>query len=382
MKVAIVHYWLFHMRGGEQVLEALCEMYPEADIYTHVYDPRHVSEGIRRHKVQTTFIQRMPFARKMYKAYLPFMPLALEMLDLSNYDLVISSESGPAKGVIVRADATHICYCHTPMRYLWDQYHVYYKGAGSLSRLSMPYLLHRMRRWDVTSAARVDHFIANSNCVAERIHKFWRRDSEVIAPPVSIDKFYVSADHDDFYLCVNELVGYKRVDLAIAACNALQRRLVVIGDGPEAKALQKMAGPTIEFLGHVPHSVLRDYLSRCRALLFPAYEDFGITPVEALASGRPVVAFARGGVRDTLIDGRTGALFAEQTPPSLIEAMIRFEAVEHVFDSEFMANHAAKFSRAVFKEKFAASVARQLSSPLTMPFRQEPVQRSLLQAIQ
>ncbi len=356
MKVAIVHYWLFHMRGGEQVLEALCELYPDADIFTHVYDPRRVSETIRSHRVQTTFIQKMPFARQLYKQYLPLMPMALEMLDLTDYDLVISSESGPAKGVIVRSDALHICYCHTPMRYLWDQYHTYRNSAGALARMSMPYLLHNLRGWDVTSAARVDYFIANSANVATRINKYWRRECEVISPPVDVDKFDVSEGHDDFYLCVSELVPYKRIDLAIAACNALQRPLIIIGDGPEAKALRAIAGPTIEFLGHVPHSVLREHLSTCRALLFPTYEDFGIVPVEAMASGRPVIAYDRGGARDTQIHQQTGIMFTQQTVGSLVEAIVLFEMMENMFEPHKLAAHAAKFRREVFKQKFFAKV--------------------------
>lgn len=357
-KVAIVHYWLLRMRGGEKVLEALCELYPEADIYTHVYDPARVSPVIREHNIQTTFIQKMPWAKKHYQKYLPLMPMALEQLDLTSYDLVISSESGPAKGIIVRPDATHVCYCHTPMRYIWDQYNQYKDTAGAFTRMMMPALSKSLRQWDVTSAARVDHFIANSNAVARRINKYWRRDAEVIAPPVDVTRFKPAMDRDDFYLSVGELVPYKRVDLAVRACTMLERRLVVIGDGPEMKRLKRMAGPTIEFVGRLPDDLLNEHYARCRALLFPGEEDFGIVPVEAMAAGAPVIAFARGGVEDTVIDGETGVLFPDQSASGLIQGIVRFEQNEMNFDPQLISLHAAAFERELFKERFRASVAR------------------------
>lgn len=351
MRVALIHYWLFHMRGGEKVLEALCEMFPQADIFTHVYDPRLLSDAIRSHRVRTTFIQRLPMARTQYKKYLPFMPAALEALDLSEYDLVISSEAGPAKGVIVRPDAMHICYCHSPMRYIWDQYHNYYRNAGLMERTMMPLMMPGLRQWDITAAARVDHFVANSNIVADRIQKYWRRDSDVVAPPVDVDRFKPAKTRDDFYLYVGQLVPYKRAELAVAACTALNRNLVVIGEGSEMARIKKMAGPTVEFIGKAGDSILEEFYAHCRALIFPTEEDFGIVPVEAMASGAPVIAYGRGGARDTVIDGETGIFFSEQTLASTIEGIVRFEMMEDQFDSTRIANHAQNFRREVFKKE-------------------------------
>ena len=271
-RVALIHYWLVGMRGGEKVLEALCRMYPQADIYTHVYTPATISDTIKRHRIFETSVGRLPFAAKLYQSYLPFMPRALEEIDLTGYDLVISSEAGPAKGVIVPPDAFHLCYCHSPMRYLWDQYHIYRNSAGFLKRLMMPHLAHRLRSWDVTSAARVDQFVANSNHVAARINKYWRRDAAVVHPPAELEAFQpVDADKvGDFYLWVGELAPYKRPDMMIEAFNELGLPLVVIG-GPQKtrEALEAKAKSNITFLGRTGFDVLRDHMSRCRALIFP-----------------------------------------------------------------------------------------------------------------
>ncbi len=359
LKVAVVHYWLLNMRGGEKVLESILEIFPQADIYTHVYNPNRVSERIRSRKVTTTFIQKLPFARKAYQIYLPLMPVALEQLDLSQYDLVISSEAGPSKGVIVPPDTPHICYCHSPMRYIWDQYHVYRKQAGRIKRYAMYALMSSIRQWDVTSAARVDQFVANSNAVADRIYRYWHRTADVIAPPVEVDRFSATEPREDFYLHVGEFVPYKRVDLAIAACNALKRRLVIIGNGPEIQALKSIAGPTIEFLGRVPDDILAEHYSRCKALLFPAEEDFGIVPIEAMASGAPVIAFAKGGARDYVREGRTGLFFNHQTTESLVDAIEKFEAVESQFNPVAIADFARRnFSKDLFKQKFTTAVLR------------------------
>lgn len=359
-KVAIVHYWLIGMRGGEKVIEQLCELFPDADIYTHLYDPSKISDKINSHKVYKTSISSLPFARKMYKKYVTLMPSALERLDLTDYDLVISSESGPAKGVIARPGALHLCYVHTPMRYIWDQYFHYHSEAGFLTRLMMPYLTHGLRQWDVTSAARVDHFWANSNAVSSRIDKYWRRPSEVIAPPVSTTKFNPTRKRQDFYLFVSELVSYKRADLAIKACAALNRRLVVIGDGPEMKRLKKLAGPNTEFLGRVPQQVLADHMETCRAFLFPAEEDFGIVPVEAMAAGAPVVAFGRGGARDYVIPGQTGLFINDQTPEAMVEAIVRLELMNDQFNAEKISEFAHNFDTAHFKSRIQESILEQI----------------------
>ncbi|MFC3123604.1 glycosyltransferase [Pseudoroseomonas globiformis] len=357
MRVALVHYWLVGMRGGEKVLESLCEMFPDADIFTHVYVPDRISDTIRRHKVTTTMIARLPFAHRMYQSYLPLMPLALEQIDLRNYDLVISSESGPAKGVLTRPDALHVCYCHTPMRYIWNMYQDYRDGASRPMRAVIPFLAHRLRNWDYSSAARVDYFIANSRTVAERINKYYRRPASVVHPPVDLGTFSTTrrdVEADDFYLVAGQLIRYKRVDLAIEACRALGRRLVVIGNGGEHDELARGAGPLVQFLGRVDDHTLRSYYARCRALLFTGEEDFGIVPLEAMACGRPVIAYGRGGATETVVNGLTGLLFHEQRVASLVDAIRQFEAMEKGFDPARIAAHAARFSKDEFRRQFLA----------------------------
>ena len=357
-RVAIVHYWLVGMRGGEKVVEALCRMFPGADIFTHVHVPGSVGEVIAKHRVTETFVGRLPFAARLYQSYLPFMPRALEELDLTGYDLVISSEAGPAKGVIPPPDAPHLCYCHSPMRYLWDQYHVYREGSGLLTRTLMPPLVHRLRQWDVTSAARVDAFAANSGHVAARIEKYWRREADVVHPPVAVGDFapLPEAERGDFYLWAGELAPYKRPDLAVEAFTRMGVPLVVIG-GPD-KTVEKLkagAGPNVTFLGKAPFDVLRRHLAACRALVFPGEEDFGIVPVEAMASGRPVIAYGRGGALDTVIDGATGVHFHDQSVDGLIAAVERIERME--FDSAALAAHAARFDEAAFRSGISRALA-------------------------
>lgn len=356
LKVAIIHYWLVGMRGGEKVLEAICELFPHAHIYTHAYDPGAVSPAIRAMDVRTTMISKLPGAKRRYKSYLPLMPLALEELDLSGYDLIISSESGPAKGVIPPPTAKHICYCHSPMRYIWDHYHIYRRSAGWLAKLSMPLLTHYLRIWDTTSAARVDRFVANSHHVAARIEKYYRREADVVPPPVDVDQIGPGGAPGDFFLWVGELTYYKRPDLAVEAFRRNGRRLVVIGDGEERKALEHGAPPNIEFLGRASTAELRQALQSCRALVFPGEEDFGIVPVEAMAAGRPVIAYGRGGALDTVTPGLSGILFEEPTVESLMEAIERFDVEAASFSPELIANHAGNFSRAMFKRRFTESL--------------------------
>ncbi len=356
MKVAIVHYWLLTMRGGERVIEALCELYPDADIYTHVAKPEALSDTIRRHRIQETFIARLPGARRYYQKYLPLMPLALEQLDLRAYDLVISSECGPAKGVITTPNTLHVCYCHSPMRYVWDMYWDYLEGVPKPMRPLARGLLHYVRRWDLASAFRVDHFLANSAFVARRVHKHYRRDAEVIHPPVDTEAFGLAESTDDYYLLVGQLVPYKRADLAVRAFSRAGKRLVVIGDGEELADLRRLAGPTVDVMGRQPASVIREMYARCRALVFPGEEDFGIVPVEAMASGRPVIAYRRGGALETVVEGRTGLFFDEQTEESLLAAVERFEEMAGTFDPAEIRRHALAFDRQVFKAKFRARV--------------------------
>lgn len=357
MRVALVHYWLVNMGGGERVLETLCRMYPQADIFTHVLHRKALTPVLARHSIRTSFINRLPGSRTLYQRYLPLMPLALEQFDLTSYDLVISSESGPAKGVITRADSLHVCYCHTPMRYLWDNWPEYLSTAGPLTRLGMRFLLPGLRRWDQLSAARVDHFLANSRTVARRIRKHWRRAAEVVYPPVNIDSFTMRAGgRGEFYLCLGRLTGYKRVDLAVKACSRLKRPLLVVGEGESRKALKACAGPCVRFLGRQTDAEVAGLLARSRALLFPGEEDFGIVPLEAAASGVPVLAYGRGGATETVRENSTGLFFAEQSVEALEEAILEFERRESDFDPAEMRRHAEGFNETRFMQEFAAQV--------------------------
>jgi glycosyltransferase involved in cell wall biosynthesis len=357
MRVAIIHYWLVRIRGGEKVVDALCEMFPDADLFTHVYSKDQLTERMKRHHIRTSFIAKLPFAERLYQWYLPLMPIALEQLDLREYDLIISSESGPAKGVLTRPDSVHVCYCHTPMRYVWNMYLDYLGQTRGIARLIVPWLMHRLRIWDVQSAQRVDLFVANSRNTAHKIRKYYGRESIVIHPPVDVDAFSTVAEPEGYYLCVGELVRYKRFDLAIAAFNALRRPLTIIGDGEEYFNLKRLAGDTITFLGRRDLATLQYHLPRCLALVFPGEEDFGIVPVEAMAAGRPVIAFRRGGALETVVPGTTGVFFDSPTAEALAEAVVAFERSRAAFDSQKIRAHAQQFSREIFRERFTAAIA-------------------------
>lgn len=353
MRTAIVHYWLVTWRGGEQVLKVLSDMFPEADIYTHVAVPELLAKMLPNRNVYTTFINDMPFSKRLYQRYLPLMPLALEQLDLSKYDLVISSESGPAKGVIVSPYATHICYCHSPMRYVWDQYHAYREEMSALTRLLSAPLFHYVRNCDQLAALRVDRFVANSQFVAKRIEKYYRRSAHVVHPPVAVSDFDASQRSEEFYLWVGQLVKYKRPDIAVRAFNALNKKLIVIGDGPLFNFLKRSANRNVTLMGRQPFDVIRDHYARCRAVIFPGVEDFGIVPVEAMASGKPVIAFNYGGASETVVNEVTGLFFDSQTTEGLVNAVKRFERCAD-FDSETIRKHAESYSTPKFIEKFRA----------------------------
>jgi glycosyltransferase involved in cell wall biosynthesis len=354
-KVAIVHYWLVGMRGGEKVVEALCELYPEADIFTLVADESKISSAIKKHKIQTSFLQKM-FGVRFYKHMLFLMPFALESFDLRSYDLVISSEAGPAKGVVTDPDSLHICYCHSPMRYVWDLYPQYRSASGLLARVMMSVMSPFIRQWDVTTATRVDHFVANSRFVASRINKYYRRSATVIHPPVNTDRFQPSADGpSDFYLCAGQITPYKKLDVAIEAFNKNGKRLIIAGNGASA-AMKSTAQSNIEFIENVDDETLSNLLRNCRALIFPGLEDFGILPVEVMASGRPVIAFGRGGAVETVVDGVTGILFSEQTSESLQLAVEKFESIEAQFDPIVIRDWAKKFELSKFKIQFKSLV--------------------------
>lgn len=356
-RVAIVHYWLLGMRGGERVLEALLDLFPQAVIITHAVNKSVVSEKILRHEIRETFISRLPGARRNCQKYLPLMPLALELIDLQEFDLVISSESGPAKGVVPRPDALHVCYCHSPMRYIWDHYHIYNQSAGLLTRACMPIIAHHLRIWDSSSSLRVDKFIANSNFVRKRIQKYYRRDAAVIYPPIPTDEFSFADAVSDYYLLAGELTQYKRPDLAVDAFTKSGRKLIVVGEGGVRKQLETRAGPSIEFVGRVPFATLKDLFAGCRALVFPGEEDFGMIPVEVMASGKPVIAYGGGGALDTVVDGITGLTFSEQGEESLNHAVDRFESeIEGRLNKEDIRKFAMRFDVSVFKAQIAEAI--------------------------
>jgi len=355
MRVAIVHYWLLNWRGGEKVVESLCRLFPDADIYTLFYDERAVSEEIRRHRIIASWLNPL---QRWYRKLLPLMPLALEQFDLRGYDLVISSESGPAKGVIVPSTARHICYCHTPMRYLWDLYPEYCREwLPWWERALFTPLSNYLRLWDFAAAARVDEFTANSENVRRRIQRAWRRDARVVYPPVAVERFYWRPA-EDYYLVVSELVPYKRVDLAVRVCGQLGRRLRVVGGGPEFKNLRRMAGARTEFCGRVPDDELRELLAGARALIVPGEEDFGMTPVEALASGKAVIALGRGGALESVpvSDPVGGVFFEEPEEGQLAEAIGRFERIEGQIRPREVQVWAEQFSEAHFLAGIQAAV--------------------------
>lgn len=364
LRVALVHYWLVNWRGGEQVLRSLANLFPAADIFTHVLDPELVKQKLPGRKIETTFISKLPGSVRHYQKYLPLMPMALEHLDLRPYDLVISSESGPAKGVIVHPYARHLCYCHSPMRYAWDMYHDYIDETSAISKVLTVPLLHYLRNWDQVSSQRVDAFAANSAFVAARIRKYYRREAVVIHPPVETQLFSSSTDRGDYFLWVGQLVKYKRPDLLVEAFNTLAERVVVIGEGEMLASLRDIAKPNVEFKGRQGFDVLREHYSKCRALIFPGVEDFGMVPVEAMASGAPVIALARGGALETVEDGVSGVLFQEQSVSALVDAVARFRKLEHGFDRALIQLKASRFSEDRFRREFTAFVNTPLSGVL------------------
>ena len=360
LKVAIVHDWLVSYAGADRVVDCMHHVFPDAPIYTLVYDKEKMPTWFRDYDIRTTWIQKLPFATKLYKKLLPLMPGAFEALDLSEYDLVLSSSSSCSKGVITRPDAVHICYCHTPIRYVWDFYYTYRANANPLVRAVMPSQMHKLRQWDKCAADRVDYFIANSRYIAQRIKKYYRRDSDVIYPCVHINQSPF-VEKEDFYLVVGRFTWYKRIDLAVAACTKLGRRLVVIGTGDEESRLKAMAGPTVEFKGGgLSDEEVRGYYLRAKAFLFPGEEDFGITPVEAQSAGTPVLAFGRGGACETVEDGRTGLLFHAQTVESLAECIEKFEAEGVTCSKEEIRAHSLSFSEARFEEELHAYCERRV----------------------
>lgn len=353
--VAIVHDYLVDAGGAERVVEAFHEQYTDAPIYTSVFDPRTTFPSFRSIDVRTSFLQRLHVRKSNYKFFLPVFPLAFESLNLDNYDIILSSASAFAKGVVKPPKAVHICYCHTPARFAW-RFHEYMERdqLGKPFRFPLSLLMHYLRRWDFAAAQRVDFFISNSCATSRRIQENYRRDSIVISPPVDVERFSVSAETGDYYLVVSRLAPYKRIDIAIQAFNQLGLPLKIVGAGTDESRLRKMAGSKIEFLGHIPSEDLALLYARCRAVIFPGIEDFGIVPLEANASGRPVIAFAEGGALETIIPETTGIFFHEPTSDALARAIEQTDVTE--FDPTAMRHHAEQFGRARFKERIAKFV--------------------------
>ncbi len=355
MRIALVHYWLLGSRGGEKVLEAICRILPQADIFTLFYNPDRVSPLIRSKNVQASFLNPL---KSFHRSLLPLMPLALEAFDLRSYDLVISSESGPAKGVITSSGTRHICYCHTPMRYLWELYPAYRNdfGHGAIARALMAPVASYLRTWDYSTAARVDTFLANSWNVRRRIWKTYRRKSRVVHPPVATSDFFYKPP-EGYFLIVSEMVSYKRLDYAVRTFARNGRRLKIVGDGPDYRALKRLASPAVEFCGRVSDHDLRDLYARSNALILPGEEDFGMTMVESLASGKPVIALGRGGAVEIVGDDG-GVLYREASEAALNGALRTFDRIESSLSPFGLHAKAAQFSEDVFEKKFRSVLYR------------------------
>lgn len=362
MKVALVQDWLTIIGGSEYVLKEIVALYPDADIYTLVAHDETIKElGFEKNKVFTSFIQKLPFAKTKYRNYLPLFPLAIEQFDLSAYDLIISSSHAVAKGVLTHSGQIHVCYCHSPMRYAWDLYHQYMKDIKGVKGYMVKLVLHRMRQWDFISSNRVDYFISNSNYIGDRIKKIYNRESVTIYPNVAIHKFEVSEIKEDFYVTASRFVPYKRMELVVKAFAQMpDKKLYVIGDGPTFKKVKKLATDNIVLLGYQPFDVLKHYLSKAKAFVFAAEEDFGILPVEAQACGTPVIAYGKGGVTETVINNKTGVYFTEQTDLSIINAVNYFESNIGLFDANEIAKQASLFSTEHFQQKLSSFLLQVL----------------------
>lgn len=369
-RVAVVHDWLNVVGGAERVLEQILRVFPGADVFTLTDTLPAADRGfLGDSRVQVSMIGRTPWLRHRHKLALPLMPAAIESFDLTPYDLVISSSFAVAKGVILRPDAMHVCYCHSPMRYIWDQEHAYRRDAGldrGLRGLLTTFLMSWLRMWDVASAQRAQVVVANSSFTASRIRRYWHREPRVLPPPVDLARFSIGTEKRRDYLTVSRLVPYKRHDLMVRAFADLpDRRLLIVGDGPQRESLRRIAPPNVEFLGALPDHEVAALMARARAFVFAAHEDFGIVPVEAQACGTPVIAYGAGGVRDTVrawpMPGATGLFFDRQTPESLREAILKFETIEHTFDPMVLRANAERFGNEGFRERLGAIVEQAIA---------------------
>jgi len=361
-KIAIVHDYLNQRGGAERVVASLHRIFPEAPIFTSFVDPESLWPGLRDADIRTTWMQGLPGIRRHFKKYLPMYARAFESIDLTGFDVVLSSSSAFAKGVLKPEGALHVCYCYTPMRFVWDyDRYVEREGFGPLTRKTLPFLISRLKQWDLKTRDRPDCYIAISGVVRERIREYYGRDAEVIFPPVDVSRFAPSGDVEEFYLVVSRLNPYKRIDLAVETFNDLGLPLKIIGEGPDRNALEEMAGPGVEFLGRLDDEAVAGYYSRCRALIFPGIEDFGIVPLEANAAGRPVIAYRAGGALDTVVEGVTGVFFDEPAPAALAAAVELVESSLERFDPEAIRAHALGFDECVFTEKIVAFIAGKLA---------------------
>lgn len=363
MKIALIHDWLTVIGGSENVFKEIAGLYPTADIFTLVASNNTIKElGLEGHKVFTSMIQELPFSATKYRNYLPFFPLAIEQFDLSEYDLIISSSHAVAKGVLTNHSQLHICYCHSPIRYAWDLYAQYLKESGldkGIKGLVVKFFLHKIRIWDVISTNRVDFFISNSNYIGKRIKKIYGRESTTIYPNVSIDDFVLNKHKDDFYFTCSRFVPYKKIDLIVRAFNQMSdKKLIVIGDGPDFKKVLGMAKSNVMLMGHQPFEVLKDYMSRAKAFVFAAEEDFGIVPVEAQACGTPVIAYGKGGALETVIENETGIFFYEQTVYSIVNCISAFESQS--FDPLVIRQNAERFSIQRFRFEISSFISSKL----------------------
>jgi glycosyltransferase involved in cell wall biosynthesis len=362
MKIAFVCDWLTGMRGGEKCLKAMCQVYPQADIFTVVYYPENFSGQFEKHRVHTSFIQKLPGNARTFRRWLPLFPKAVESFDLTGYEGVLSFSHCVAKGVKVPSGIPHICYCHTPMRYAWDMRDDYISGMNPLKRKAVSLLLDRLQKWDRSVSSRVDRFITNSQHVRQRIKDCYDRDAKVIHPPVDIERFSVSSSHDDYYLVLSAMVPYKRIDLAVQAFNQNGKRLVIAGGGPDFHRLRAMAKQNVEFVPSPDDTRVECLYAGCRALIFPGAEDFGIVPLEAQASGKPVIAYGRGGALETVIGmddsdtAPTGIFFHHQTIADLQAAIDRFEESEALFTPQNCRRNAERFNCSRFKSEMTAFI--------------------------
>jgi len=359
MKIALVHDYLVQYGGAERVLEAFTEIFPKAPVFTMVYDKKLMNGAFSDRKIKTSFLQKIPFIGSHHRLFPILMPIAIEQFDLSEFDIVLSDSNSYAKGAITMPKTLHITYCHTPMRYAWDDCHKYLREFkySKITKKVVPFAMNYIRLWDKISADRPDIYIANSEFVSGRIKKYYNKQAFVINPPVNTKKFYISENIENYYLMIGRALPYKRFDIVIEAFNKLGLPLKIIGKGPEMEKLKKNAKENIKFLGYLDDEKISHYYSKCKAFLFPPEEDFGITPLEAMASGRPVIAFRGGGATESVIENETGIFFDKQIPESIIEIVKSFDSKK--FNSQQIRQHAKKFDKEIFKEKIKKFVEEE-----------------------